>query len=63
MGAAATSLYEALVGLDRFAWDDEIQNAGAWLNEVDAPMNEALASYELARKRVVDAAKIDLGTA
>lgn len=63
VGRAATSLYEALVGLDRFAWNAATSHPREWIDRVDKPMDEALAAYDAARTRFLDAAKKDLGTA
>jgi hypothetical protein len=61
VGVAAVAVYEAPVALDRFAWDDEVQNPGASLDQMDAPMDEKLAAYDVARTRFLAAAKGDLG--
>lgn len=61
VGDAATAMYDALVVLDRYAWDNDIQDAGAWLHNIDKPFREALAAYNAARTRFVPAARDDLG--
>jgi hypothetical protein len=62
VGVAAAALYEALVSLDRYAWDAD-EHPQAWINRVDAPMDVALAAYNQARTRFLEVAKHDLGTA
>lgn len=60
VGDAAKATYDALVALDQFAWDSDIQDAGAWLHNIDKPFWKAIASYEEARGRFVVAARDDL---
>ncbi len=60
VGEAATATYNALVALDQFAWDSDIQDAGASLHNIDKPFWKALAAYEEARARFVVAAREDL---
>lgn len=61
VGPAAQAVYEALVRLDRFAWDAS-DDAQAYINRSDKPMSEALAAYAAARARFLDAVKDDPGT-
>lgn len=61
VGAAAQAMYEALVVLDRYAWDSEVRNPGEWLNLVDKPTRAALATYDAARTRFIADARDDLG--
>jgi hypothetical protein len=60
VGDAAKATYEAVVALDRFAWDSDIQDAGAWLHNIDKPFWKALGTYDQARARFVAAARDDL---
>jgi hypothetical protein len=61
VGEAARAVYDALVILDRYAWDSDIGDAGAWLHNIDKGTRAALAAYEEARTRFVAAARDDLG--
>lgn len=60
VGAAAQAVYEALVNLDRFAWNasDDPEN---YIRRSDEPMDEALAVVDAARTRFLAVAKADLG--
>ena len=60
MGPAAQAVYEALVKLDRFAWNAD-DDPGAYINRTDKPMDEAIAPFDAARGRFLTAAKADLG--
>jgi hypothetical protein len=61
VGDAARAVYEALVVLDRYAWDSDIKDVGAWLHNIDKPFRTAAAAYDEARARFVTAAREDLG--
>lgn len=61
VGEAAIAMYEALVVLDQFAWDSDIQDAGAWLARTNKPFWRVLAAYSEARTRFVVAARDDMG--
>jgi hypothetical protein len=50
-----------LVILDRYAWDSDIGDVGAWLHNIDQGVRAALAAYEVARTRFLTAARDDLG--
>lgn len=62
VGAAAVAVYEALVALDRYAWNAD-EHPQDWTRRVDAPMDVAIAAYDAVRTRFLAAAKDDLGTA
>lgn len=61
VGDAARAVHEALVVLDRYAWDSDIRDAGAWLHNIDKPFRAAAAAYDQARMQFVAAAREDLG--
>src|SRR4051812_34351212 len=60
VGPAAQSVYEALVKLDRFAWNAD-DDPDRYINQSDQPMDEAIATFDAARARFIAAAKADLG--
>jgi len=60
VGPAAKTMYDALVALDRFAWD-AADDPQAYINRSDAPMDEAIGAYDAARERFLATAKEDLG--
>lgn len=61
VGQAARAVYDALLILDRYAWDSDVRDPGAWLHNVDKETRAALAAYESTRTRFVAAARDDLG--